>query len=101
MAPLDEVGERARGQPVDGAHHLEAGARLVVLVQQLPPEPVHHRQHRGCKQRRITRRTSDFCDIIIQHSGFSKEPWAHVVFLHDVSVSHLNVIPLSGRRRVQ
>ena len=47
MAPLDDVGERPRREAVDGAHHLEAGARLVVLVQQLAPEPVHHRQHRS------------------------------------------------------
>ena len=46
VAPLDDVGQRPRREAVDGAHDLEAGARLVVLVQQLPPEPVHHRQHR-------------------------------------------------------
>ena len=44
VAPLDHVGQRVGGQAVDGAHHLEAGARLVVLVQQLPPEPVQYSQ---------------------------------------------------------
>ena len=47
VAPLDDVRQGARGQAVDGAHDLEAGARLVVLVQQLATEPVHHRQHGG------------------------------------------------------
>ncbi len=47
LPPLDDLRQRPGRQPVHSAHDLERGPRLVVLVQQLAPEAVHHGQLRG------------------------------------------------------